>query len=119
MPVVVIGALTLTVTAPEFEADPLAPVKPDSVPFDSTAPPPPPTLCARMPMALTPLVVMAALLLTTIAPPFAPVADCLLPNVALLVAIAIPPPPPIDCATMPIAPLPVVEIVAALVKDTV
>src|SRR5581483_6680205 len=73
-------------------------------------PPPPPTLCARMPYALFPLlaIVDAELLTTTCEldpplPPFPPIERFkVLPPVrpAPLENPPFPPPPPIDCAAM-------------------
>ncbi len=76
-------------------------------PVDRARPPPPPTLCARIPTAFTPVVVIGPKVVTVTAPP---IDDAWLvfpePSVADDVAVPTPPPPPTLCASRPIAAAP-------------
>ena len=116
-PVVVIGAFTVTVTASELPL-PATKVGVTELPVESTAPPPPPTLWARMPKALSPVVEMRPLEVTVTAPPdSAPLGAP--PSVAAPpLETARPPPPPTLCATRPIDAAPDVVIAALLVSTT-
>src|SRR5262245_26045729 len=107
-PYVVMAVLVMMVTPPASEL-PLTKVAVTALSADSTAPPPPPMLCARMPIATAPLVVM----LPPIAPEHTelvttqmltePLFEPLLPppRVAVPVDVARPPPSSMLCATIP------------------
>src|SRR5690606_14089696 len=104
--------LTITVLAllfPELVTDPPTENKPDAEP---AVPPPPPIDCAMTPIAESPLVdTFDAPVMVTVSPyPPAPPAP---PSATMESAIAPAPPlPPMDCATMPWAYCPLVEMVA-------
>src|SRR5579859_3283257 len=102
-------------------------------PVDAPLPPPPPMLCATMPIASSPCVVMLpdaptgvrqfplpsdreqTLTVPPLPPPLPePPTEPRPPE-----APPLPPPPPMLCATMPLALAPCVMIVPVLVTDTV